>query len=1486
MKKSTFGRILGMNSTLPIAAGFMLMPSFFFAQTEKQVQLIKKETNLQALQALQKNLKKNTLTTKQLQAKAQEKGLLFSGESNGQHFQLKGFDRKTGRPLYYVTTNVGAALGTGTNKLNSSAGIFNLDGEGMKIHEWDGGGVLTSHQEFGGRVKQKDLAAGANSHATHVAGTLVASGVDARAKGMAPKANLDAYDWTDDAAEMVQAALDGALVSNHSYGFLGGFVWGNYSGTTGWHWVGSDDDTEFKYYGKYTESDRNWDVIAQNAPYYLPVKAAGNPRGMGPEPGGVHYVQVFNADTQKWEWRESTKTRQKNGGEFGFDSVNQGALGKNILIVGAAEKMANGYKTASDVKMASFSAFGPVDDGRIKPDLSGIGVGVVSSVTPNATSYAASNGTSMASPNVAGSLILLQEHYKNLNNGTFMKAATLRALAIGTANEAGDAVGPDYKSGWGLLNAHKAAVTISTNGQYALISERTLRNKNSDRVQVVASGSEPLVVTVAWTDPAPKDLPSDGELNNRLPTLVNDLDIKITKNGVEYLPWTLDPENPNNPAVKGNNVVDNVEQVVIENPEAGATYEIEVSHKADLRKNKFVYDADGNLLVDLEKTTTQEYSLVATGVNAGVNIDLALKGIKVAVPNVQYTAATPVEIEVENKGAQSVTGAKVKYEFVKVATGEVVSSGELPLSEIASKEVQKVTANVNLTEPFVDFKFVATVEFDGDEVSVNNRDEINAYSYLVDVTAQDKSFSFGYEEDFASRGWTAEDVNGDGRAWMKYVDANLAYAGTSIAVSFPGGGKGTDDWMYSNPLKVKGGVPYRLSFYLGRAQSMNEKVAVYWGNNPDKAGMNQLGSIAVETPSAAYKRYVYEFTPDADQVIYLGFHHKMQAEEESYAVLLDNVDLRYAQGKPMVDFRASKVNPNTFEEVTLVGDVVTTASQPILSREWVIERVGGAAEDFVYSNGFDKNSESPKGVFTKEGKYTVTLKVSNSEGETVETKTAYITAKNIAAVARFTNTTPIIYEGEVVRFTNTSTGNPLPTEFKWTVTPSDGVEFANGTTAASTHPDIKFAKEGKYSVALEVKSLVNTATVTKTDLITVKGLYNPVQDLAGQLETDKVALTWERPLMNPDYEENFGTGTPTRPAGVTVINKGDQRATWSVQSLFATSGNGLMSQSWYNYENIDSDDWFVTPRIRSGAEVLKFAVGHRRLERYDVYIVEVEDGRAIDEDYLKAGHKVYSFEGTELTQGIGKFVTRTIDIKNYTGKDFYLAFHHRTKAEDAGRELALDDIMVGYNDKTTTATTGKVSGVNLADNPLVKFQEGQELVTQQEIAAHFEDPSLATANTNVVMGVLDLPKLVGYKVEKVNTGVVKETNDVADKSYDEVVTANGLYAYDVYALYSDGKISEPKRVEVNITNLSTSDVKNEGLKIYPNPSDGRFVVEAGSGVTSLKAEVYDMSGKQIYKQDFRGNKADLNLTQYPKGVYILNLVDNNGKKQSAKLMIK
>ena len=79
---------------------------------------------------------------------------------------------------------------------------------------WDGGGVLTTHQEFGGRVTQIDSPGSTHYHSTHVAGTMVAGGVDSLATGMSYVASLMAYDWDFDDAEMAAAAANGLNVSN------------------------------------------------------------------------------------------------------------------------------------------------------------------------------------------------------------------------------------------------------------------------------------------------------------------------------------------------------------------------------------------------------------------------------------------------------------------------------------------------------------------------------------------------------------------------------------------------------------------------------------------------------------------------------------------------------------------------------------------------------------------------------------------------------------------------------------------------------------------------------------------------------------------------------------------------------------------------------------------------------------------------------------------------------------------------------------------------------------------------------------------------------------------------------------------------------------------------------------------------------------------------------------------------------------------------
>ncbi|MDO4763246.1 MAG: S8 family serine peptidase [Flavobacteriaceae bacterium] len=1455
--KSIFsGDFPSVNGKLSIAAGFMMMPTFLFAQTKQEVQAIRRESNLSALEILKEGFRKTTLSTPQLQKIAKQRQIPFAGKSKNKYFQLKGFDKK-GRALYYITTNAGAAAGTSTDKLGTDFGVFNLEGSQMKIHEWDGGGTRTTHQEFGGRAIQKDIPFAESDHATHVAGTMIASGVVPEAKGMAPKATLDTYDWNDDEQEMTQAASEGALVSNHSYGFNGGFDYGDYSGNEGWHWIGEDEDTEYKFYGKYTEIDRNYDLIALNAPMYLQVKAAGNPRGDGPEPGERHFVRVKEND--QLIWRESTKVRDKNGGAEGYDCINHGALGKNILVVGAAHKIEGGYKKPEDVVMASFSAFGPVDDGRIKPDISGVGFDILSSYSDSDRAYASISGTSMASPNVSGALLLLQEHYKNLHQGKFMRAATLKALAIHTANEAGDHPGPDYKSGWGLLNAHKAAVTISAENKHALISENKLNNRATETINVTATGTEPLIVTVVWADPVAKVLPDQNVNDAPTKVLVNDLDVRVRHNGQEFFPWKLDPSRPSAPATKGDNVVDNVEQIVIPNPEAGSTYEIIISHKDDLMKNSISLNSEGENVVELLPAESQDYSLIATGISVGNVKDLSLKKISVKVPESQYTTQTPIEFQIENKESIPALGGKLKYQLLDVDNNREVSKGEIEIDRVEPHSVLKKEINLDLSQSFVDFKLIATIEFPGDEVAENNKEEINIYGYMADLSQGNAKYGFGFEESFIKNGWTSEDVDGDGKTWRKYDSSELSLSGRSFAVNFPKGNQNSNDWLFSNPLKLKGGTTYRVALSISKFDNIDESIELFYGDEPISTAMlNKIGE-KIEAPSdGSYKKVFFDFSVPKDQITYIGFHNK--TEGESYAIAVDDFSVRNAK-MPIADFTAKDFS-NTYEPITFESNATAGIANSKLSYEWTF-----TPNTVSFVDGTSNTSSAPKVKFNEEGQYSVQLKVTDEEKNyDIINRPESVNIANLQAKAVFRESNDDILEGEVIEFTNYSEGNPVPNEYEWTITPSDNnrFEFVEGN-ATSENISVKFNKFGVYTVSLKVKSLHNEDIAVKKDIVKVSGLHEPVKNLKANFD-DKIGelkMTWERPNLQPHYYESFEQGEI--PSDMTSYDANNDGSVWEIGDVSKYKGEfGAISYSWLN-DSFTADDWLVTPKLKKGAELLKYAVKHQFKERYDVYVVEApESGKVPTVEEIKKGHKVYSFEGDVLDSN---FFVREINIKNITSKDFFVAFHHRTQKEDEGFLLGIDDISVGYvntptqNSDTSEKTNNKTSGI---------VKSLSKVKQKQAVKAPIQN-----------LGVTDYPKLVGYEIAK-NGSTTKSIEGADNTSYTEKIKQNGIYTYDVYAVYSDGVKSDKRTVTVDVSSLYTSNI----VRVYPNPSNGLFVVEAKIGISSLKAEVYDMAGKLIFKKDYQGNKADLDLTQYPKGIYILNLVDNNGGKQSAKLMIK
>jgi trimeric autotransporter adhesin len=519
--------------------------------------------------------------------RAEKLGLPIKGQIGDDYYELQGFD-DFGKPMYNITHNFNAAQTISTNKTwPGGATGLNLTGAGETLAIWDQAEARSTHQEFGGRATQQDDPDGLSSHATHVAGTMMAAGVNNSAKGMSFQAFIDCYDWNDDSAEMAFAASEGLMVSNHSYGRITGWRW-NYLDDNRWAWFGNIDvsETEDYYFGFYDELAHEWDTISYYAPHYLIVKSAGNNRNYGPSNQPVeHNVREYNEDEQEWEWVLSSTVRQVDGGSDGYDCIGHRGIAKNIMTVGAVNDITNGYSQPSDVVMSSFSSWGPTDDGRVKPDIVANGVSLYSSDSNNNSHYSSKSGTSMSAPNVSGSIGLLQRFFKDTFAGQNPLSSTIKALIIHTADAAGVSAGPDYIFGWGLMNTASAATLIAdhaVNNNH--IFELVLNDGQQMEFQIEYvrddSAPEPLKVTIAWTDP-PADVPEPA-LNSPQLMLINDLDMRVvTPDNIEMEPWTLNLNNPAQTASTGDNFRDNVEKIEFV-PDVSGVYHLVISHKFNL----------------------------------------------------------------------------------------------------------------------------------------------------------------------------------------------------------------------------------------------------------------------------------------------------------------------------------------------------------------------------------------------------------------------------------------------------------------------------------------------------------------------------------------------------------------------------------------------------------------------------------------------------------------------------------------------------------------------------------------------------------------------------------------------------------------------------------------------------------------------------------------------------------------------------------------
>ena len=636
-----------MKNTYLISLLLLLFVNLTFSQSKEDVDKIVGSYDLTKIKELQLDLKKKTTLEKQ---KAEAAAIINNWpirlvNKDGSISELMKLS-PDGFPIYYTNNNANAAKSTRANHLNSGGSLgLDLNGQGMVARVWDGGNVRSSHNLFSGRVTVVDDPSSFTyaAHATHVTGTIIASNAVATTKGMAYMAQARTFNWTDDNSEALSEVQLGMLLSNHSYGIP-------IKSSTGvilppW------------YIGSYIQDAKDWDEIAFLSPYYLAVVSAGN---------------------------DGDSTDNADPIAFGFDKLVGNKVCKNNMVVANAQDAnvtTNG--TLTSVAINSSSSQGPSDDLRIKPDITGNGTTLTSASSSTDSSTTTMSGTSMASPNVNGTLLLLQQHYKNLTNG-FMKSATLKGLACHTADDAGN-IGPDPVFGWGLLNAKKAAETITGNGLNSWISEDKLSQEQSSSIVVKASGTEPLIASITWTDVPGMANIGNLPANDRTKALVNDLDIRITKNGITYFPWKLNSNDSSNAIQTEDNSVDNVEQVKINSP-SNSDYTITVNHKGLLQTGK------------------QNYSLVITGITSSFSIvptssDLTLCSNQNAVYTFSYkqigsgtTTFSPVGLPLGSTATLDNTSLSTNGTITMTITGLLnVIPGEYNIGIVGNNSVESET---------------------------------------------------------------------------------------------------------------------------------------------------------------------------------------------------------------------------------------------------------------------------------------------------------------------------------------------------------------------------------------------------------------------------------------------------------------------------------------------------------------------------------------------------------------------------------------------------------------------------------------------------------------------------------------------------------------------------------------------------------------------------------------------------------------------------
>ena len=559
-------------------------------------------------------------------------------------------------------------------KTNNMQSYFttDLDGSGQIVAVADSG-LDEDHGDFGTRVianndviNDGSTADRWSGHGTHVSCTVLGDGFRGGYAGVAPAAQLYFQAMENDNTGNFQSpSLNSLINSAYSAGARTHTnSWGNSGG-----------------FGQYSSESRDADDRASSYDRYYS--------------GGEGLTILFAAG---------------NDGPDS-DTITPPATAKNVVTVGMHQ---NRYQGAPDYIMQG-SSRGPLDDGRIKPDVLAPGGYVWScraqeaadtgSASGSSTWYLEYTGTSMATPNAAGAAAMIREYLEEIALRESPQGALVKALLILGAEDVGTRDIPNNNEGWGRVNLRNSLAP--PDGQGVWVDDRSLLSATGNSKSYtfdIDDGGDQFKAVLAWSDEAASTWSST--------QLVNNLNLEVTDpNGLTYL--GNDFTNGRSTTGGSADSLNNVEVVLIDSAIVGTwTVEIIDANHGGSRGQPYSLAVMGHGINDLKPDMVM--------IEDGFTIDVAIPSVgqevelECVVANTGNIRSDPFEVTLEVDGQEIGTqslelGGGSERTLVwswtpQVSGGNLVSfiidNDELVIETLETNNRQDIT--INVSQPGVD----------------------------------------------------------------------------------------------------------------------------------------------------------------------------------------------------------------------------------------------------------------------------------------------------------------------------------------------------------------------------------------------------------------------------------------------------------------------------------------------------------------------------------------------------------------------------------------------------------------------------------------------------------------------------------------------------------------------------------------------------------------------------------------------------------------